>query len=119
LLIKPLGLLGVALGTMLAQILTNNWYAVYHPIKRLKLNFQNYLVQVVVWWGLLLVSSFSISKVIQQLLTTLDFKSDWLMVIVSGLVSGIIFLLFCWYKILTGDQQMAFIRKTKMLLNFN
>jgi O-antigen/teichoic acid export membrane protein len=119
LLIKPLGLLGVALGTMLAQILTNNWYAVYHPIKRLKLNFQNYLVKVVVWWGLLLFSSFGVSKMIQQLLTTLNFKSDWLMVIVSGLVSGIIFLLFCWYKILTGDQQMAFIRKTKMLLNFN
>jgi hypothetical protein len=46
-LIKPLGFYGVAMGTMLAQMLTSNWYAVYRPLVRLKLNFSRYLRTVV------------------------------------------------------------------------
>ena len=41
-LISKLGLLGVALGTMLSQILTNGWYQLYIAIKRLKINFKMY-----------------------------------------------------------------------------
>ncbi len=50
-LIKPFGLLGVALGTMLAQILTNNWYAVYRPLVRLKISFKLYFVRVILLWA--------------------------------------------------------------------
>lgn len=45
-LIKPLGLLGIALGTMLAQLLTNNWYVVYRGLWRLRLPLRGYLQQV-------------------------------------------------------------------------
>ncbi len=43
LLIRPLGLLGVALGTMIAQMLTNNWFCIYAAHKRLGLSFRQYV----------------------------------------------------------------------------
>jgi O-antigen/teichoic acid export membrane protein len=46
-LIKPFGLLGVALGTMIAQMVTNNWYAVYRGLSRLRLSASSYLRSVV------------------------------------------------------------------------
>ncbi len=45
-LIKTLGLLGVALATMLAQMLTNNWYVVYRGLRRLRLPLGVYLQQI-------------------------------------------------------------------------
>jgi O-antigen/teichoic acid export membrane protein len=46
LLISPLGLWGVALGTIFAQALTNNWYAVYRSLHRLHIPMANYFRQV-------------------------------------------------------------------------
>lgn len=46
LLIKPYGLLGVALGTMLAQLLTNNWYGVYRGLWRLQMPLRHYINHV-------------------------------------------------------------------------
>jgi len=45
-LVKPFGLMGIALGTMLAQMLTNNWYAVYRGLWRLQMPLQQYVGRV-------------------------------------------------------------------------
>ena len=42
-LIRHLDLLGIALGTMVAQMLTNNWYAPYVSLRRLKIGIGTYL----------------------------------------------------------------------------
>jgi O-antigen/teichoic acid export membrane protein len=42
-LVRNLGLLGIALGTMAAQILTNNWYAPYLNLRRLGIGIGSYL----------------------------------------------------------------------------
>ena len=41
--VKWFGLLGVALGTMVAQILTNNWYAVAKTLRIVQLRFMSYV----------------------------------------------------------------------------
>ncbi len=46
-LIQFLGLLGVALGTLLAQLFTNNWYGVYRGTRRLGISLQSYILEVV------------------------------------------------------------------------
>lgn len=119
LLIKPFGLLGVSMGTMFAQMLTNNWYAVYRPMKRLKLDFRNYLNNIVSWWLILLICSYSLTKLAQAFLENLQLNSDWYIVISSMLINGILFLTFFWYKILTSDQQKRIWSKTKTLLKFS
>ncbi len=48
LLIRPLGLWGVALGTMLAQLLTNNWYASYRGLRRLRMSLWRHVETVLI-----------------------------------------------------------------------
>lgn len=60
-LIGPYGLLGVALGTMIAQMLTNNWYAVYRPLVRLEIPFGLYLRRVVLLWAVTLAGSLAVA----------------------------------------------------------
>jgi O-antigen/teichoic acid export membrane protein len=56
--VKWLGLLGVALGTMITQMLTNNWYAVAKTLSIIRLRFSQYFrISGMVWsaTGLLLM----------------------------------------------------------------
>lgn len=46
-LIKRLGLIGVPLGTLIAQLLTNNWYGVYRPLVRLSFPINKYLMEII------------------------------------------------------------------------
>ncbi|ANV90503.1 lipopolysaccharide biosynthesis protein [Picosynechococcus sp. PCC 8807] len=119
LLIKPFGLLGVAMGTMFAQMLTNNWYAVYRPVKRLKLDFLSYLNDIISWWLILLISSYSLTKLSQAFLKNLQSNSDLHIIIISVLINGILLLLFFWHKILTSHQKNKLISKVKMLSRFD
>ncbi|MBI5237018.1 MAG: hypothetical protein HY887_01155 [Deltaproteobacteria bacterium] len=60
--VKWLGLLGVALGTTVAQILTNNWYAVVKTLQIIQLRFLNYVHNSgIVWFatGLVLLVAMS------------------------------------------------------------
>jgi len=99
-LIKPLGLLGVAMGTMLAQMLTNNWYGVYRPIVRLKLNFQTYLRQVVGLWATVLVCSLGLSWSAKKSLLLLGISSDWAVIAATAVVCGAVLSTSSWMSVL-------------------
>jgi O-antigen/teichoic acid export membrane protein len=99
LLIKPYGLLGVALGTMFAQILTNNWYAVYRPMVRLKLSFKLYFQEVIVLWFTVLSSSLIMSWLVKYLLTRLE-TSSWVLIGAGLITCGLIFLISLWINVL-------------------
>ncbi len=51
-LIQRLGLLGAPLGTLIAQLLTNNWYGIYRPLVRLAFSFREYLTAVILPVGI-------------------------------------------------------------------
>ena len=58
--VQIMGLLGVALSTMVAQLLTNNWYAVWKTLRILKIEFKDYVqTSGLVWFtaGLILMSA--------------------------------------------------------------
>jgi O-antigen/teichoic acid export membrane protein len=99
-LIKPLGLLGVAMGTMLAQMLTNNWYAVYRPMVRLKLNFGVYLRQVVGLWATVLVFCLGLSWLAKSTLVLLGITSDWALLATTSLACGTVLSTLLWTSIL-------------------
>ena len=48
--IRVFGLLGVALGTMIAQMLTNNWYAVLKTLRIIRLNAGEYFMKSGIIW---------------------------------------------------------------------
>jgi O-antigen/teichoic acid export membrane protein len=57
-LVGPLGVVGVALATALAQLATNNWFVVYHGLGRLRMGLVAHLIQVFLpACGVLLIAS--------------------------------------------------------------
>jgi O-antigen/teichoic acid export membrane protein len=107
-LIKPLGLLGVALGTMLAQILTNNWYAVYRPLVRLKLRARDYFREVVVLWAAVLAASYGGSWLVKHYLASIGIQGMWPVVTVCAAVPGIVLLIAVWSRILGRGHRERF-----------
>lgn len=118
-LIKPLGLLGVAMGTLWAQMLTNNWYAVYRPMVRLKLDFRIYFREVIGLWGVILISSLFLSWLLKRAMILGGITNDGLVLGVGMAVCICVFLVACWAKILQDSQQkrlqinLSFMRKLK------
>ena len=99
-LIKQLGLLGVAMGTMLAQMLTSNWYAVYRPMVRLKLDFRVYLRQVVGLWATVLVCSMSLSWLAKKSLVLLGITSDLAVLVATAIACSAVLSTVFWMVIL-------------------
>lgn len=68
--VKLFGLLGVALGTMVAQMLTNNWYAVAKTLQIIQLRFLNYVWgSGFVWvatWAVLLVCMYGVRTLVRM-----------------------------------------------------
>ncbi|WP_199248733.1 lipopolysaccharide biosynthesis protein [[Phormidium] sp. ETS-05] len=91
-LIRPLGLIGVALGTMLAQMLTNNWYAVYRPLTRLKISWKLYVNEVIIMVLTLGISCAIASGIWQHILLGLNL--DNFIIFIGG--SALICSLFLW-----------------------
>ncbi len=67
---KTIGIPGLAIGTMIAQLVTNNWYTVYVNLKRTAIKFKEYqrniLVPFSIFGLLLLLLSWSIRMFIQR-----------------------------------------------------
>lgn len=107
-LVQNYGLVGIALGTMIAQILTNNWYVVYASIRRLKIPFKQYL-----GWATLLVlictttmaTSFLIKSVAQARLSELNY------VLLQIAVNAVLFVLIVCFLVLSKDERRAVARR--------
>lgn len=55
------GLLGVALGTFIAQLLTNNWYAPYVSLRMFEIRFSRYLIKYLAPMAVLLCAMLSMN----------------------------------------------------------
>jgi len=69
-LVRHLGLLGVALGTLLAQILTNNWFVSMVSLRHFKIDVSAYLTKIIiplcVVFILMLTINHGISRIIEN-----------------------------------------------------
>lgn len=115
-LIKPLGLLGVAVGTMLAQMLTSNWYAVYRPMVRLKLNFNLYLRQVVSLWATVLLCCLGLSWLAKNSLFLLGINSNWAVIAAAAVACGIVLATSLWLGVLEDRHRRSLQAKLGGLL---
>lgn len=106
-LIKPLGLLGVAMGTMLAQLLTNDWYGVYRPLVRLKINFGVYLRQVVGLWAIVIVCCLGFSWLAKESLFLLGITSDFAVIAATAVVCGTVLLASWWTSVLEDHHKSS------------
>lgn len=114
--IRLFGLWGVSLATLLALMFTDNWYALYKTLSRLKFNYFDYLTKVIfVCFLFFCVNIFSIFLV-RQLLEISDLHNYLLQLSTTAVTSILVFCIGVWAIILNLKQKKKFIVKVKLLL---
>ncbi len=96
------GLLGIALGTLFAQLLTNHWYMVYRGLKRLGLSFRRHAIDVVAPVVLVFLATAGAVALLRQ---SMQGAPGWLVVAAGAGLSGTGLAVMLWTQILDSAQR--------------
>ena len=99
---ERLGLLGVAIGTLIAQLLTNNWYVSFISLRLLKVSFVDYCFRVLFPIGGILLVSLGINGAVHNYLK--DF-SDLEAIIVGFSTATLVCIFFAGVVIMTREER--------------
>lgn len=114
------GLVGIALGTMIAQMLTNNWYCVYHGLERLQVSFSTYATRILGPLAALgLVTAVPLLFILRHLPTLALPWSDWLQLAVVCVWSGVALAIYLWRVAISQDERSRLFTKAKSILSHN
>lgn len=107
-LVQDYGLVGIALGTMIAQITTNNWYVVYASIRRLKIPFKQYI-----HWATLMVVIFTVTIAMSIAIKSIaQFRlSEFSYVLLQISVHAFLYALIVCFFVLSKDERKAISRR--------
>jgi O-antigen/teichoic acid export membrane protein len=96
------GLLGIALGTLSAQLVTNHWFMVFRGLRRLQLSLRQHVTKV-----LLPVALYFSGTLLAVSLIRLAMKesSAWTVVLVGAAVAGVILAGVLWTQVLEPAQR--------------
>ena len=105
-LVSRFGLLGVALGTAVALLLTNHWYMVYRGLRRLRFSYRDYTIRILLPFLLLFPAMLFVLFGVREL-------ADGLSPLVQiQCVLGAALLLFggaAWWLVLEPSQRVRFL----------
>jgi O-antigen/teichoic acid export membrane protein len=87
------GLIGIALGTLVAEMFTNNWYMSYRGLRRLRVSLREHLQYVLVPVFALFVLTFGL---VRALATALAAEADWRIVVAGIIGSGCVLAAAIW-----------------------
>jgi O-antigen/teichoic acid export membrane protein len=96
------GLIGIALGTLGAQLSTNHWFMCLRGLRRLRLELRYYLQQIFAPAILLFVVSFG---AVRSLTTVISAQPDWMVVAAGALTSGCLLAGASWLFVLDHSQR--------------
>ena len=96
------GLIGIALGTLIAQLATNHWFMVFRGLRRLRMSLREHAKQVLLPVGVL----FIVTTVAVWLVVRVLSGFPLLLVVGAGCVmSGTLLLIALWALVLEADQR--------------
>lgn len=104
-LLKWFGLMGLALATVLAQMLTAHWFVVYRSLWRLQISFKWYLVKVALPCLAIALIASGLAFVALQLPGPL---ADAERLLASSVAGGTAFLISLWIFVLDDRQRTRF-----------
>lgn len=96
------GLWGIALGTMIAQLLTNNWYVPYISIQVLGLSFSKYIKRIIIPVTLLAAIAIMINWSLKQVLINFNI---YIVIIVGFGVASCLCALVAMYLVLIVEER--------------
>ncbi len=99
---KSFGLSGIALSTLVAQLLTNHWYMVYRALTRLNLNVWSYWTKVVFPVIVVAILVYVISRGLAVLTTDV---AQWVSVTAGALIAGVLFAVASWCLAMEKTQR--------------
>lgn len=107
-LVRFLGLLGLALATLLALVFTNHWYTVFRGLNRLQLPFPAYLKDVVLP---VILSAFAALALALAAVAMMGHVTDLVRMMVSALAVGVVFVLAFCLIVLSSDERAGVRRR--------
>ena len=96
-LMQRYGLLGIAAGTLIAQLLTNSWFMSYRGLRRLGMSLREHLKDVLIP---VVVASVLVLMCNVAVLSLLRSASPLAQVLVAGATTAILFAASCWILVL-------------------
>jgi O-antigen/teichoic acid export membrane protein len=111
-----LGLFGIALGTTITQILTNNWYVPLISLRHLRISFLSYTRNVIIPVMAFLLMVIGSDVGVRAVLSDLRFSQDASLVI--GFVTcGVIGIFTSFFVVLRGAERKMIITKLRGMRN--
>jgi O-antigen/teichoic acid export membrane protein len=101
------GLPGVALGTVLAQLATNDWFMVYRGLRRLRLSVRQHVSQVVLPAVMVFVLTVLAVWGVRRLLAG---APRWTVVLSGGGVAGAVLASMLWTQVLRRGERDRMLR---------
>lgn len=102
LLMKRFGLIGLAAGTLAAQLLTAHWYVPFRGLRRLQMGLRSYLGLVFTPCALVFALALGLSFLAVALAGSVP---DWARLAIASAVSGIILAAAAWRLVLDAHQR--------------
>ena len=102
LLMKKFGLLGIAAGSLIAQLLTNDWYMAWRGLRRLQIRFRQYALQVLSPCFAIFIITLAASL---ALLWALSGSAVRLQVALVIGTTALIFMVSCWTLVLVKSER--------------
>jgi len=96
------GLIGIALGTLAAQLATNHWFMCYRGLRRLRMSLRSHLQNVVCPISVLFVLTLGTIHIVARIMSA---RPDWLIVSVAVLISGCLLSSSIWLLVLDRSQR--------------
>jgi O-antigen/teichoic acid export membrane protein len=103
---KRFGLVGLALASVIAQLLTAHWFVVYRGLRRLQFGFDRYVVSVLVPCMVVFVAAGGLSFLAATLANPF---SGWLKVGATSISAGFVLLAALWFLVLNANQRNRFL----------
>jgi O-antigen/teichoic acid export membrane protein len=116
-LIGPLGLFGVALSTVIAQLLTSNWYCVYRPFVRLQINGYEYLRRVVLLWAIAFGVTTGTNYLIVEWLRQAGYGRKW-MVFAAAAISALVLGAAFWWGVFEATHRRRLLARLAKWMPF-
>lgn len=96
------GLLGIALGTLIAQLLTNNWFMTYRGLRRLRMSLREHFKTVLMPVLVVFVLVFGCN--ITALHVT-PFESPLMRSLLAGLITAVFLTASCWILVFSKPER--------------
>ena len=96
------GLIGIALGTLSAQLVTNHWFMVFRGLTRLQLSLNQHAAKVLLPVAVLFLSTLLLVSAIR---TALSNAPAWSIVSACIFVTGVVLAVAFWAQVLDPSQR--------------